>query len=420
MRSPARVLAAALAIGMLAPAATPAGAQPAGGDAELSIATEFLTSGRGREAEQELRGILSRQESARVRDLLGVALSQQQRFDEAEREFRRALELDPNLGSAYQNLARLDLERERPREALATLRSAAEIGPLDRDLALHLAAAEAAAGRPEAAERQLESVARRFDSVQALLDLARLEVRRGKQQEARASLRRALELAPNSEEVLSAFARLSLALREPVPAVRALEALTRMHPSVPEHFYLLGVANLQIGENEGAADALGTSLELDPDRSRTLAALGLALNHQKRYGEARAALRRALELEPGNPEALAALAEAEEGLGDLESAERHALAVLERNDSHAGALTVLGTVRMKQQRYEEARDALGRAIATDPTSAKAHYQASLAYARLGDAENSKKHLELYREARQKTEDYLIELRTKAGLGSPGM
>jgi tetratricopeptide (TPR) repeat protein len=229
-----------------------------------------------------------------------------------------------------------------------------------------------------------------------------------------------LEIAPNSEEVLSAFARHSLSAREPVPAIRALEPLSRMHPSVPDYPYLLGVANLQIGENDGAVAALEKARALEPDRGRTLAALGLAFNNRKQFGEAREALERALELEPENPEALAALAEAEEGLGELDRAERHALAALAAGGERSEAQLVLGKVRMNQQRYAEAREALAKAVAADPTSAKAHYQLSLAYARLGESELSREHLELYRAALQRTEEYLIELRTQAGLGSSGM
>ncbi len=265
-----------------------------------------------------------------------------------------------------------------------------------------------------------ERAVKRFESVRELLESARQQARRQDPAGASESLRRALELAPNSEEVLSAFARVSLAAREPIPAIRALEPLTRMHPSVSAHTYLLGVAKLQIGEHDGAVEALERALELEPDRARTLSALGLAFNHQKRFEDASEALERALELEPEGVETLAALAQAEEGLGKLGAAEDHALRALRKLGDHAVAHLVIGKVRMNQRRYAEARDALERAVAADPTSSKAHYQLSLAYARLGDSEASERHLDLYRRTLREAEEYLIELRTKAGLGVSGM
>ncbi len=269
-------------------------------------------------------------------------------------------------------------------------------------------------------EAQLLSIAERFQSVRALMQLARLQARKGENQSAAETLQRAAEIAPNSEEVLTAQAKVALAVQAPVVAIGALEALARMHPTVAEHTYLLGVARLQVGEMVGAIEALQRSLELEPARPLTLIALGTTLNAQKRFEEAREVLRRSLQLDPASAEALAVLSQAEQGLGDLELAEEHATQALARDDDHAKALLTLGLIRMTQARYEEARDAFLRAVASEPGSAKAHYQLSLAFARLGDRESSARHLELYRKAQKESEDRLIELRTQAGLGVSGM
>jgi HemY protein len=122
---------------------------------------------------------------------------------------------------------------------------------------------------------------------------------------------------------------------------------------------------------------------------------------------------------PGNVDALVALAEAEEGLGDLGLAEQHLRRALELAEDSPAALYVLGKIRMRQERYDEARDALRRSVEKDPRLAKAHYQLSLAYARLDDPESSRRHVELYRRARRAEEERLIELRTAAGLGAGG-
>jgi tetratricopeptide (TPR) repeat protein len=109
-------------------------------------------------------------------------------------------------------------------------------------------------------------------------------------------------------------------------------------------------------------------------------------------------------------EALAGLAEAEEGSGDLAAAEGHAQRALAQAPRHATANLVRGLVLMKQERYAEARPALSQAVAADPTSAKAHYQLSLAYARLGDEVSSRRHRELYQKALQDGEQRIKDLR----------
>ena len=233
-------------------------------------------------------------------------------------------------------------------------------------------------------------------SVRALLQQARAHAAAGNAPLALDALRKARTVAPNAEEVLSAFAQVSLTAQLPVQAIDVLEPLTRICPDVAEYHYLLGVAYLQAGGMAEAVDALREADRLEPDRVTTLVALGLALNSRKLFGDAEPLLRRALTIEHENPDVLAALAETEEGLGDPDGAETHAARALAAAPTHATAHYVIGLLRMKQQRYVDARDALLRAIEAEPHLARAHYQVSLAYARLGDEARSRKHAELSR------------------------
>jgi tetratricopeptide (TPR) repeat protein len=146
----------------------------------------------------------------------------------------------------------------------------------------------------------------------------------------------------------------------------------------------------------------------------TLLALGLSLNNQKRYADARAALQRSLELEPDNVDALASLAEADEGLGDAQAAEEHARRALARSPAPATANLVMGTVLMTRGEYTAARDALLKAIEADPSSSKALYQLSLAYARLGDDAAAQKYVGLYREKLREVQARVEELRARTG------
>ncbi len=275
-------------------------------------------------------------------------------------------------------------------------------------------------GRVPEAARLYRELADQHRSVQALLGLARIHSGVGDARGALDVLEKARQLAPNSEEVLSAQARVALAARSPVIATRALEALARMVPNVMENQYLLGVALMQAGDMPSGALALEEARKIEPNRALTLVALGFAYNGQKLYAEARAPLLRALEIDGSDVEALAALAESEEGLGELEAAERHAQRALARDEKHAIANLVLGLVRMKQQRHDEARAALEKAVATDPSSAKAQYQLSLACARLGDEAGQKRHLDLYMKAQKDNAERLRDLQGAAGTSRGGM
>jgi len=336
----------------------------------------------------------------------------------AERQLRRIIASsgDP---AARQLVARLYFDQERDAEAIVELRQAALAGPLPRDLGLRLAAAEIADGHPALAEQQLRSVAVRHKSVQALMELARLQTRQKDSTGALASLEEARALAPNSEDVLNAFAQVSLSVGAPAPALQVLEPLARMCPTVAQYHYMYGVALMQAGDIQSSTAPLREADRLEPDRPFTLIALGLVLNTQRMYGEAKAYLLRSLDLEPDNVDGVAALAEAEQGLGELPAAEAHALRAVGRVSDHAIGNLALGMVRMQQERYDEACAALERALVADPASPKAPYQLSLAWARRGDEAQSKKYLEIYRQRVRDIDMRLEQVRGKTGM-SGGM
>lgn len=257
-------------------------------------------------------------------------------------------------------------------------------------------------------------------SVRALVELARRQSERNELRGALETLRQARSLAPNSEEVLYAYAEASLAGQTPLVAIPVLESLTRMCPSVGQYHYLLGTALIQAGDAAAAVEPLKEAERLEPNEPPVLIALGTALNERQLYTEAAPALLRALSLAPDNVEAMAALAEAEAGLGELSEAEGHAQRALVRSGADATANRVMGMVRMKQDRYAEARDALLKAVASDPSSAKAHYQLSLAYARLDDEVSAEKQLALYRRCVAEAESRIKQVRALTGFSLGGM
>jgi tetratricopeptide (TPR) repeat protein len=285
----------------------------------------------------------------------------------------------------------------------------------DRDSILKAAASASAAGRKDEARQLLRDAGTRFGSVRALLQLARLQSTDGDVTGALETLRAARTLAPNSEDVLAALAQVSLAARAPVAAILTLQSLTRLCPAVAQYHYLLGVALVAAGDMTAATDALVRAQTLDADRPLTLIALGLVYTQQKRYEEARTVLGRSLERDPDNADARAALAEAEAGLDDMVSAERDASRALSLNPTNGRANLVMGMVRMTQERYADARDALLAAAAADPRSPKVDYQLSLVYSRLGDESAAQRHLGLYQQKLRAIEAELKALHD-AGVG----
>ena len=359
--------------------------------------------------------------SAGARSLLGRLLAHQ-RDPAAEAELLRAIEtpgtvmpgtVAPGTVAAHQALARLYWQ-DRRAEATSHLRRAAELGPLDRDLSLALAEIELAAGQTPAAERQLRSLDKRFGSVEALMRLVSVARLAGEEKRALEAAEKASRRAPNCEQVLLIHARQALEVGVAGSAARSVEPLVRMRPEVAEYRLLLGRTWSQRRKMGEASEAFLKAVELDPEYLPAFLPLGLALNHESRFAEAKGHLESYLETHPGDADALAGLAEAEERLGDSEAAERRALGVLSQEPGHARAHLVVGMVRAGRGELAEAREAFQQAVEADPLLAKAHYQLSLACARLRDRDCAMAHLERYKQALEGPESTYIQLEAAKG------
>lgn len=89
---------------------------------------------------------------------LGNVLAQTGRQDEAERVFRRVLELDPGMVAAWLNLGNIALAGGRLDEARDCYERALAISPAHAPALYHLGLAEYYAGRPEEAHRRWRQV----------------------------------------------------------------------------------------------------------------------------------------------------------------------------------------------------------------------------------------------------------------------
>jgi len=256
--------------------------------AGLADALSFLGDRAG--AEQAYRQALQGEDSASARNGLGNLLALEGRGQDAIAEYRRAIELDPelrtaraNLGGAlsslgqwdealaqlrhvvnqcpecpdagpqYRNLARALHETGRPEEALDPLRKAVALTPDDLELGLDLANQLAAAGRPQDALEQYEALLQRQpDHAQCLFGRANALALLGRLDEAKAGYQKALSV----------------------------------QPAFPEAHRNLGVLALQKGELAAAEASLRAALGLDRDDADAHGALAEVLRRRGRTEEA--------------------------------------------------------------------------------------------------------------------------------------
>lgn len=161
--------------------------------------------------------------------LLGNALFEAQRYEEAERSYRTALELHHGSGPVRRSLAQLAVRRGRLPEAERLLRELVGATPRDPDLLLALGSllsARGDLGGARAAFQQALAAAPRHPA--ALYDLGRAQLRAGDLAGAQAAFERLEEVAPHAPYAPYGLALVHARRHEHEPAcAKLLEALSR-------------------------------------------------------------------------------------------------------------------------------------------------------------------------------------------------
>lgn len=140
----------------------------------------------------------------------GTALSTIGRLNEAAGAFRAAIRLTPRAIGPYNNLAQLELRRQKPDEALRLYRAALEIEPRNGHLHTNLANALLALGEVEPAIRHYEQALVslpnaadvHYGFAQALRDIGEID-------KARAHYERAMALNPEHADAMLSFSMIA-------------------------------------------------------------------------------------------------------------------------------------------------------------------------------------------------------------------
>jgi tetratricopeptide (TPR) repeat protein len=129
------------------------------------------------------------------------------------------------------------------------------------------------------------TLARNPDSWVARLNLGTTLADSGRVHESLPHLRRALELKPNSPEVLNSLGDALNRLNRPQDALPLLQRAVQLQPGFAAAYNTLGASLLASGRGEEGIAAFKRSLELQPDHVLVRVNLGWALANQGRVAE---------------------------------------------------------------------------------------------------------------------------------------
>ena len=341
----------------------PADAKDASGSGEGNTlyrrALELLDAGKEREAAAEMaRAIRALPNTPAARTKLapsaeshyrqGIRHMRVRHDSLAEKEFRKAIEIDPNNASPRYQLAFLLGNRSDYAGMFKELWKAARTQTLPSE---------------------------------RLRALAGLSLLAGKNSDAIAYYREELSGNPSSPE---AMRMLGLVLVESGSSREGFEFLEKALKKQPDDYSTLSAAGLAYalsGDYERAVKFLKSAIDLNRDHPEAQGRLGLVLLLEGHTDESIQCLNEAVKLNPGVAELHVNLAKAYVVAGRLDDADEHYTLALKADQDDYDGWYEKGNILSLQGKLDKAIEAYKRAVDIEPTLAKAHYKMGLVYAR---------------------------------------
>ena len=288
----------------------------------------------------------------------------------AEEACARAQALDPSAYEVHEAIGSLRLVTGDVEESESAYRQALAIVPESPDALIGLAAAVADAGRFDEAARTLE---------------------------------RAIAAQPRYAASYTEYGILQLRQGRPRDAIAPFRHVTDLEPDNSGAFNNLGVAHLNAGDFEKAAEAFSRSLAIEPRRS-SFSNTGVGYYYSGRYDDAAGMFRKAIELAPSDHRLWGNLADALLYGGhpaDAEEAYARARALVEAEL----AVNPKKAINQAQAAYyssrlrigDRARQCIESALAEGDNDNEVHYYVGLAELGLGKEANAIRHVRRARE-----------------------
>lgn len=278
--------------------------------AELQRGAAYFSLGKLTEAKASLANVNAllaeypvtdqlKQIFVRVQTTLGEIAMTESKADDAEKAFRKALELNPQSARAHSGLAEVLYAANKHSEAIAAARSAIAAGDDRATIFALLGVALAVNGKFDEALPALDDALKREPkNATALLYRAEVFIAKNKLNEAAADLRTALAIEPNSRTKLRLAALLAQA-RQFDQAIALFQEVVNAEPANADARAALTAALIDSGKAESAVTELEQLIKSEPNRAVLRAQLAELLL-PKQPEKALEHYRAAAELEPKN------------------------------------------------------------------------------------------------------------------------
>jgi tetratricopeptide (TPR) repeat protein len=220
------------------------------------------------------------------------------------------------------------------------------------------------------------------------------QLSRGDQDGALATLMRAQQAEPENQRILYDLGILEDQMKLYLDSATTLEHLVALKPDDPGAYYALGRTDLDLGKLELAEKAIRTYLAARPQDASAHYGLGKVYAQGLHFDQAEKEFELSIELQPKQVETYYELGQLYLQQDKFQQATAQFQIALHRDPQHGGALAGMGAACFKRKQYLAAKEWLSKAILVAPNYQPGHYYLGLTLARLGDAADSKRELDL--------------------------
>jgi tetratricopeptide (TPR) repeat protein len=380
---------------------------------EMDLGVAYSENGQFGEAAGVFRQMISEYpHSALLHFNLATSEAHHQRYVEAAREYKRALDLDPANDVARLSLAKalmiinqvqqalpyaIEYTRHKPddaegyvvagqayrklgefQKAADVLEDAIKLNPDSYDARYNLGFSLGRLGRTEEAIQQVQEAEKlKPHSAEATYELGMLLAKRRDEQAAQSKFQafQQLKVARDTKEkagVLNNQGNAYLQARKYRAAAQAYQQAVSMDPANAEWHYNYALALSDLSDRAGEERELEKAVELDPNLAKAHDDLGLCYLADGKSPLAERQFNAALEIKPQ-------FAEAQNNLGVLyarQGKNRSAVSLFKQatinNPQYAQAYMNWGIVLASEEHYDEASDLFRKAVQISPNLATAY------------------------------------------------
>jgi tetratricopeptide (TPR) repeat protein len=240
------------------------------------LALAYYRSGQITPAVEPIRKSIALDDRAEAHYLLALCLKAQKHTPEAMASLARALELNPALGVAREELAALNLAQGRTREGIEQLEALAALEPSRPERLINVGLAYARVGRTDAAIATLGRAAERYPQADVVYEaLGRVWLASAEAHDDGVALSKAIQAleaaaarANASSDTLTLYGRALILSGRIQTAERVLQQATTVWPVEPTAFFHLADAAERRGHVAAAHDALASYIALSDEEQK--------------------------------------------------------------------------------------------------------------------------------------------------------